>query len=183
MPGFLGEISTVDVKKGFGESNKSSLINETIESQKYYLERRTIRKFENDKIFSEDDGYIIITEGVILNSLLLIEKYRTRDLKSTVVRMYEQNGDTFFNEFRGSFSGLLYDKIRNRWLIYTNHIGDKQIFYALLGNTVIFGSEMTYLIDYMRSNDINYTLDEVEAYFLLTYGYMLEAYSPHEGFG
>jgi len=32
MLGFLGEISTVDVKKGFGESNKSSLIHETIES-------------------------------------------------------------------------------------------------------------------------------------------------------
>ena len=177
MPGFLGEISKTNVKKGFGKLNKSNLIHQTIESQKYYLERRTIRKFENDKVFSEDDGYIIVTEGVILNSLQLIEKYRARDLKSTVVRMYEQNGDTFFNEFRGSFSGLLYDKIRNKWLIYTNHIGDKQIFYALLGNTVIFGSEMTYLIDYMRNNDISYTLDEVGAYFLLTYGYMLEDYT------
>jgi len=177
MSGFLGEISKTNVKKGFGKLNKSNLIHQTIESQKYYLERRTIRKFENDKVFSEDDGYIIITEGVILNSLQLIEKYRARDLKSTVVRMYEQNGDTVFNEFRGSFSGLLYDKIRNKWLIYTNHIGDKQIFYALLGNTVIFGSEMTYLIDYMRNNNINYALDEVGAYFLLTYGYMLEDYT------
>jgi len=177
MSGFLGEISKTNVKKGFGKLNKSNLIHQTIESQKYYLERRTIRKFENDKVFSEDDGYIIITEGVILNSLQLIEKYRARDLKSTVVRMYEQNGDTFFNEFRGSFSGLLYDKIRDKWLIYTNHIGDKQIFYSLLGNTVIFGSEMTYLIDYMRNNDINYALDEVGAYFLLTYGYMLEDYT------
>ncbi len=139
MPGFLGEISTVDIKKGFGESNKSSFINETIENQKYYLEKRTIRKFENDKVFSEDDVYIIVTEGVILNSLQLIGKYNARDLKNAVVRMYEQNGDTFFNEFRGSFSGLLYDKKKDKWLIYTNHIGDKQIFYALLGNTIIFG--------------------------------------------
>ena len=67
MPGFLGEISTVDVKKGFGKSNKSSLIHETIESQKYYLERRTIRKFENDKVFSENDGYIIIHPGQCKN--------------------------------------------------------------------------------------------------------------------
>ena len=139
MPGFLGEISTVEVKKGFGESNNGSLINETIENQKYYLEKRTIRKFENDKVFSEDDVYIIVTEGVILNSLQLIGKYNARDLKNAVVRMYEQNGDTFFNEFRGSFSGLLYDKKKDKWLIYTNHIGDKQIFYALLGNTIIFG--------------------------------------------
>ncbi len=82
MPGFLGEISAVDVKKGFGESNKSSLIHETIESQEYYLERRTIRKFENDKVFSKDDGYIIITAGVILNSLQLNEKYKARNLNT-----------------------------------------------------------------------------------------------------
>ena len=85
MLGFLGEISTVDVKKGFGESNKSSLIHETIESLEQYLERRTIRKFENDKVFSKDDGYIIITEGVILNSLHLTERYKARDLKNVVV--------------------------------------------------------------------------------------------------
>jgi len=78
MPGFLGEISTVDIKKGFGESNKSSFINETIENQKYYLKRRTIRKFENDKVFSEDDVYIIITEDVVLNSLHLTERYKAK---------------------------------------------------------------------------------------------------------
>ena len=85
MPGFLGEISTVDVKKGFGKSNKSSLIHETIESQKYYLERRTIRKFKDDKVFSKDDGYVIITAGVILNSLQLNEKYKARHLKNVVL--------------------------------------------------------------------------------------------------
>ncbi len=81
----LGEIPTVDVKKGFGQLNKSSLIHETIESQEYYLERRTIRKFEDDKVFSKDDGYVIITAGVILNSLQLNEKYKARHLKNVVL--------------------------------------------------------------------------------------------------
>ena len=81
----LGEIPTVDVKKGFGQLNKSSLIHETIESQEYYLERRTIRKFKDDKVFSKDDGYVIITAGVILNSLQLNEKYKARHLKNVVL--------------------------------------------------------------------------------------------------
>jgi len=61
------------------------LIHETIESQEYYLERRTIRKFEDDKVFSKDDGYVIITAGVILNSLQLNEKYKARHLKNVVL--------------------------------------------------------------------------------------------------
>ncbi|MDI3495958.1 MAG: hypothetical protein PWQ72_2085 [Pseudothermotoga sp.] len=103
MPGFLGEISKSVFNK-FGDTN---LLVECIEGKNYYLERRTIRKFESDKVFYEDDRYVIITEGVILNSLALMEKYKSVDLKNTIVRMYEENGERFFSEFRGAFSGFL----------------------------------------------------------------------------
>ncbi|MGB4435075.1 MAG: asparagine synthase, partial [Defluviitoga tunisiensis] len=71
MPGFLGEISENKAYKNFGISDRDDLINEVIESNNFYLERRTIKKFKKDKVFTEDDEYIIITEGVILNSLML----------------------------------------------------------------------------------------------------------------
>lgn len=176
MPGILGEISKSGVLKNFGENKKKNLIVDKIESKNYYLERRTINKFLNDKVFW-DEKYIVITEGVILNSLKLIEKYRASDFKSAIVKMYEINGEKFFGEFRGSFSGLFYDKQKDTWLIYTNHIGDKQIFYSKTENGIIFGSEINYLVEYMRNNNIKYTFDKIGAYFLLTYGYMLEDYT------
>ncbi len=177
MPGFLGEINKRGVIKNFGNEKRSNLINETIEGQNFYLERRTIRKFQKDKVFIEDDEYIVITEGVVLNSLKLLEKYKATNLKNTIVEMYEKNGETFFDEFRGSFSGLLYDKRKNKWIIYTNHVGDKQIFYSKTKDGIIFGSEINYLVSYMKNNNIKYNLDKVGAYFLLTYGYMLEDYT------
>jgi len=176
MPGILGEISKSGVLKNFGENKKKNLIVDKIESKNYYLERRTINKFLNDKVFW-DEKYIVITEGVILNSLKLIEKYRASDFKSAIIKMYETNGEKFFGEFRGSFSGLFYDKQKDIWLIYTNHIGDKQIFYSKTENGIIFGSEINYLVEYMRNNNIKYTFDKIGAYFLLTYGYMLEDYT------
>ncbi len=177
MPGFLGEINKSGVIKNFGDEKRRDLINETIEGSDFYLERRTIRKFQNDKVFIEDDEYIVITEGVILNSLKLLKKYKTTNLKDAIVEMYEKNGETFFDEFRGSFSGLLYDKRKNQWIIYTNHVGDKQIFYSKTKDGIIFGSEINYLVNYMKNNNIKYNLDEVGAYFLLTYGYMIEDYT------
>ena len=177
MPGFLGEISKNKAYKNFGISDRDDLINEVIESNNFYLERRTIKKFEKDKVFTEDDEYIIITEGVILNSLKLIEKYKASNFKNAIISMYRKNGETFFEEFRGSFSGLFYDKNKNKWIIYTNHVGDKQIFYYKMRDKVIFGSEINYLVSYMKNNKISYTFDEIGAYFLLTYGYMLEDYT------
>ncbi len=177
MPGFLGEISKNKAYKNFGISDRDDLINEVIESNNFYLERRTIKKFEKDKVFTEDDEYIIITEGVILNSLKLIEKYKASNFKNAIISMYRKNGETFFEEFRGSFSGLFYDKNKNKWIIYTNHVGDKQIFYYRMRDKVIFGSEINYLVSYMKNNKISYTFDEIGAYFLLTYGYMLEDYT------
>lgn len=176
MPGILGEVSKRGVLKNFGENKKKNLIVDKIESKNYYVERRTINKFLNDKVFW-DEKYIVITEGVILNSLKLIEKYRASDFKSAIIKMYETNGEKFFGEFRGSFSGLFYDKQKDIWLIYTNHIGDKQIFYSKTENGIIFGSEINYLVEYMRNNNIKYTFDKIGAYFLLTYGYMLEDYT------
>ncbi|MFY9357326.1 MAG: asparagine synthase [Defluviitoga tunisiensis] len=177
MPGFLGEISENKAYKNFGISDRDDLINEVIESNNFYLERRTIKKFKKDKVFTEDDEYIIITEGVILNSLKLIEKYKTSNFKNAIISMYRKNGETFFEEFRGSFSGLFYDKKKDKWIIYTNHIGDKQIFYYKMRDRVIFGSEINYLVSYMKNNKISYTFDEIGAYFILTYSYMLEDYT------
>lgn len=179
MPGFLAEISLKQgkVAKNFNPIFGNNLIVESLEGKHYYIERRTIKKFEQDKVFTEDENYIVLTEGVILNSLELMEKYKTSDLKNAIIKMYEQNGETFFKEFRGSFSGLLYDRKTDKWLIYTNHFGDKQIFYLLLKDRLIVASEMTWIVDYMKNNGIPYSLDEIGAYFILTYAYMLEDYT------
>ncbi len=177
MPGFLGEIGKGSTKGIFVKFNPEKLTVESIEGTNYHLERRTIKKFENDKIFHEDENYIVITEGVVLNSLMLINKYKARDFKDAILKMYEKNGERFFEEFRGSFSGLLYDRRNNRWIIYTNHFGDKQIFYMKLPDRLVFGSEFPWLVDYMQGNGIPFTLDEVGTYFLLTYAYMLEDYT------
>lgn len=177
MPGFIGEISKGKLDKCFGQLKNNKLLTNITEGKNYYLEQRTVKKFENDKVFDEDDRFVVITEGVILNSLDLIEKYEASNLKDMIIKMYQNNGERFFCEFKGSFSGILFDKKEDKWLVYTNHFGDKQIFYLKLLDRIVFSSEMNWLIEYMKNCGIKYELDEIGAYFLLTYGYMLEDYT------
>ncbi len=150
MPGFIAEISKDKLLGNFGNSRMKSLISGTITNSKtYFVERHTINKFLNDKAFYEDDDFIVLTEGVILNSLALQKKYFGTEksnanlMAEIAIAMYKEKGERFFADFRGSFSGLFYDKKADLWLIYTNHVGDKQVFYTQTENGIAFASEIT----------------------------------------
>lgn len=181
MPGFIAEIAKDKLLGNFGYSRMAGrVIGKMSDNKRYSVERYTINKFLNDKAFYEDDNYIVLTEGVILNSLSLQKKYLGTEESSsdkmalTAINMYQKNGETFFEDFRGSFSGAFYDKKNDIWLIYTNHVGDKQLFYTKTPHGYAFASEVTWLTDYLRNNGFEYTLDETGAYCLLTYAFMLE---------
>ena len=96
MPGFLCEITKRELKKNFGKIYNSNLLIESIEGKNYFIERRTILKFLNDKVFFENEKYIILTEGVILNSKHLISKYGKRNLRETIEEMYEKKWRSIF---------------------------------------------------------------------------------------
>lgn len=181
MPGFIVEIANNNILGNFGSSRMDGRIDGTITDGKTYsITRYTINKFLNDKAFYEDENYIVVTEGVILNSLNLQKQYLGSDESSyikmakTAIEMYKKKGETFFSDFRGSFSGVFYDKQSNIWLIYTNHIGDKQLFYTQTNNGIAFASELTWLSDYRKNNNFSYSLDVEGAYYILTYGFMIE---------
>ena len=110
MPGFLGKVGSIRAKTLFNDNKNDKLINKMLYFDDFYIEQRTINKFLNDKVFEENDSYFILTEGVILNSVELINKYNASSFFETIINMYKQNGYGFFSEFRGSFSGIFYDK-------------------------------------------------------------------------
>ena len=74
MPGFLGVYNeNANFLNCFDNCKRLDLINDKVFTESVYLERRTINKFLNDKLFLETEKFIIITEGVILNSKDLSE--------------------------------------------------------------------------------------------------------------
>lgn len=183
MPGFLGvNKKNANLVNGFSNCKRLDLINNKIVTESVYLERRTINKFLNDKLFLENEKFIFLTEGVILNSKDLIKKYQKNNFGLTVLEMIHHNPDDFFNEFRGSFSGLVYNKQSECLQIYTDHIGSKQVFYSQTDKGFCFGSEINYLIEFYKNSDIQYSLDINGAYLLLTFGFMLEDYTLFKEF-
>ncbi len=172
MPGFIGVIGNIAVK--FNKEKRTKLIQSSLNGEDYCVERRTIDKFLSDKVFIDRPDFLIITEGVILNRLDLQRQHNTLNFEECIVSMYKTVGETFFKYFRGSFSGVLFDKIDNKWIIYTDHIGDKQVFYSKLNKEILFGSEMGFMVETLKLNHYQVNLNKTGAYLALTHGFVIE---------
>lgn len=173
MPGFIAHIGKSNIK--FAEEKRQKLVVNSIQTENYQIERRVVNKFMNDRLFADLEDYLIVVEGVVLNNHELEKQYNTSSWLDCVVEMYKTSGDDFFKDFRGSFSGLFYDKKQEKWLIYTNHIGDKQVFlYKTADNNYIFSSEIGFIVDTCKLNKLPLTINKEGSYMSLTFGFCIE---------
>lgn len=175
MPGFL--ISNFSRLPMLRDDISCNAISKEAIAHGYNVKINTINKFLNDKAFFIDENYLIVCEGVLLNKTAILNKYDVKTVNELIIKMYEKCGNTFFDEFRGSFSGLLLDHKKNRLIAYTNHYGDNTVFYYFKDNNLIIGSRINYIADTLKENDVDYTFSENAALDMLTYGYMSDSKS------
>ena len=135
-----------------------------------------IHKFEQDKVFAETDGFIVLLDGVILNRKALMVKWEQIDVTwlDVLIGLYESEGERFFTSLRGSFAGALYDKKKKKWIVFCDHIGSKFVYYAKVGEFFCCTQMMGHIYQMLRDNGIPYHLDEIGPWMLLTYGFMLD---------
>ena len=125
MPGIFG----TNINNSNSIMEKENRIYKNLNCDNWYLELSSIKKFHNDKTLYNSENYIVLVDGVILNLNSLKEKYKVTSIEELIIKMYEKIGDQFFNKFRGNFCGFFQDKKTGKVLIYTNHTGDKTVFY------------------------------------------------------
>ncbi len=126
MPGFL--ISNIRTEKYPYLLKDCRGIKESIETTKYTIKRNVLAKFQKDRIFAESGDLIVILDGVILNKRDLLSKSDNDNWEDYVVSSIKSN-PKYFNSFRGSFSGAHYERDRDRWVIFTDFMSTKPIFY------------------------------------------------------
>jgi asparagine synthase (glutamine-hydrolysing) len=183
MPGFTGIITEYN-NIGLEEIDiETRGLNTRIEKKKVFpnafVKQSINTKFIEDKIFVENEDYFICIDGVLLNLQEMKLRYNKAEYFTLIQEIYKNSPNSFPMELRGEFSGIVYDKKKETWSIFTNHTGSKWVFYFYdeKSKTLIFGSEVKWVIDGMRKMGIKTELDENGAYCLLTFGYMLSDYT------
>ena len=117
------------------DSFSASLVKRTYENSPMQLTQITLPKFLGDKYFAEYDDCFIATEGVLFEA----------DSAEEAISRYRKGETTFWERWRGSFAGVLYDKREEKLLLFNDHIGSKMLFYALAHGEFIFASDLKIL--------------------------------------
>ena len=97
----------------------------------FRIHQITLPKFLKDKYFYSKDGCFLATEGVLFEA----------NTPADAITCYKQGETAFWNSWRGSFAGILYDAKQETLLIFNDHIGSKMLFYAQTKNGLIFASD------------------------------------------
>lgn len=170
MPGFF--IANKKLNAGLRNVFEDRCVKGEMAFGTYYAKRNTLNKFLSDKEFWSDEDVCVIVDGVILNRLGLLRKYGADTMSDLCSKMYSAEGEAFFRDFRGSFSGAMYDRKKDLLIAYTNHVGDHPLFYLDGKDEIVIGSQVNYVIDACRELGIHLTLDEDAAYHMLTFAFM-----------
>lgn len=100
-------------------------------------------------IFNEDNSMVIIFNGEIYNYREIREKlaeaghvFRTNTDTEVLIHGYEEYGEKLLNMLRGMFAFVIWDKNRNEIFGARDFFGIKPLYYAVMGKTFMFGSEI-----------------------------------------
>lgn len=153
MPGFYitNYPTTVDIKQYY---NKNDYLYESAKCGEFQIQRMTLKTFLDDKLFCEINEYFVVLEGVIFNKQDLLQAYGCTDLSHLVGKMIEVHGLSFFEKLDGLVSGAILDKKNNRWITFTDALGQKGVFYYSDKKSLVIGSQLIFVTDTMKLNHL-----------------------------
>lgn len=125
-------------------------------------------------IHNEDRSIWTVCNGEIYNYLELraeLEKkghifYTDHSDTETIVHLYEEYGPDFPHKINGMFAIALWDERKQLLLLFRDRLGVKPLFYAIVGDELLFGSEIKTILahpNYCRS------INHVAIYHYLTF--------------
>tara|TARA_Y100000031_G_scaffold157149_1_gene216775 strand:+ start:5170 stop:7032 length:1863 start_codon:yes stop_codon:yes gene_type:complete len=109
-----------------------------------------------DQPMANEDGTIwLIFNGEIYNFVGLREdlkkkghQFKTESDTEVIVHLYEEKGEDFLKELNGMFALALWDKRKKKLILGRDRLGQKPLYYSLVNDNLIFGSELKALFEY-----------------------------------
>ena len=150
-------------------------IRKRMEYKEWDVQALFLDKFIGDKLFFENEEYIIMTDGVILNSKELCRINMTESFVEYILAKLDNREYLFWKEFRGSFSGAFFIKKEQKWYCFVSQIGDRPLFFYQFDEKVVIASSIKDMTNNFISNKINMRLNEKAVYNLLSYGFMQDS--------
>ena len=141
------------------------------------MRRLSIIDIENGSqpMFSEDKNISLIFNGEIYNYIELRKELKLNGVKfksnsdtEVLLKLYEINGESFVNKINGMFAICIFDKLKNKILVYRDRLGIKPLFFLKNEKNIVFSSNLNSIKSYLKSTEkskLNFSLFLLLNYF------------------
>jgi asparagine synthase (glutamine-hydrolysing) len=126
-------------------------------------------------VANEDGSVQVVFNGEIYNFAEVRReleahghRFRTHSDTEVIAHGYEQWGEHAVERFRGMFAFAVWDARARRLLLARDRLGVKPLYYALLKDGIVFGSEIKSLLEH-PDVDRRWRADMLDAYLTLLY--------------
>jgi len=181
MAGIYGVVSAqtlpTDLRqlyRHFFSASLAGTVNEEKAGERTLFGRSVTGRFAGDRVFFEDEAFVLAFEGVWYNR-------GNDDAAQRIIALYRTHGADFVREIDGNFSGFLWDRRRGELLLFTDHLNTKPLYCFQDGTYFIFASELKLLSAVMPKLGISCTPDMDGVYSLAAFGYILNGGTLIEG--
>lgn len=174
MPGFF--ISQGKIVPSLKNYDDSRCVQGEFKSCGWNIQWNVLDKFFNDKLFFENEEYIMVLDGIILNKRDLQNKYHETNWQNLLIQLVSKD-QLFFKELRGAFCGAYYDKKSKRWIAFTDQTGNHLLLYFCDNDSFVISSQLNYVSDWMKLNHKRRILSYSWVNDFLSYGYMLDTHT------
>ena len=133
-------------------------------------------------IFNEDESLVLTFNGEIYNYKDLREelvasghKFYTQTDSEVLIHGYEQWGEDMLDKLRGMFAFVIFNKNTNEVFGARDFFGIKPLYYAKMGETLMWGSEIKSFLDHPHfKKELN--TDVLETYLTFQYSPTTETF-------
>lgn len=126
-------------------------------------------------IHNEDETIWIVYNGEVYNFPQLRtqleargHRFATHSDTETIVHLYEEKGDDFARHLNGMFALAIWDDRRKRLVLARDQLGIKPLYYAVLDDRLVFGSELKTIL----ADGVDRTIDRVALHDYLSFNYV-----------
>lgn len=140
--------------------------------KQYYLFRNLLNKFPDDIVDAQGNDFDCFFDGYLLDKEVICQKYGEESWEKTFKK--NCNHHIVETDYRGGFCGFVVFHDRDETVCFTDHLGNRAIYYYYENNKLMIASRMDDILDVLSSEKIKYELDSSAVKYLLTFGAMID---------
>ena len=147
-------------------------VGEIIYGEDFYFYHHLLSKFPEDIVNIEKDNTLYFFDGYIYEKDILCGKYHAQSWQAVFCKNCE--GNIIKDDYRGAFNGIVYKKKEDKIIAFVDQMGNRASFYYLDGDKLIVSSNINYIVEILKKENIKFHLNENAVKYMLSFGSMID---------